>query len=69
MDVANETLAYHLELFYINAPDIIYKHRIPVSQSKENEVHDPMTFTIDLINLIDHPLKEIEAKEKKEKED
>ena len=68
LDIGSETLAYHLEIFNVNQPDVIYKYRLPVQQNAENDVHDPMTFVVDVFNLIDHPLKEIEEKERAEKE-
>ena len=30
LNVGCETLSYHIEIFNVNQPDIIYKHRIPV---------------------------------------
>ena len=30
LNVGTETLSYHVEIFNVNQPDIIYKHRIPV---------------------------------------
>ena len=68
LDIGAGTLAYHLEIFNVNQPDIIYKYRIPVQQTEENNVHDPVSFVVDVFNLIDHPLKEIEEKERKEQE-
>ena len=33
LEIGSETLAYHLEIFNVNQPDIIYKHRLPVQQT------------------------------------
>ena len=30
LQVGCETLSYHIEIFNVNQPDVIYKHRIPV---------------------------------------
>jgi len=30
LQVGSETLSYHIEIFNVNQPDVIYKHRIPV---------------------------------------
>ena len=68
LEVGSETLSYHLEIFNINQPDVIYKYRLPVQQDTEHNVHDPMTFAVDVFNLIDHPLKEIEERERAETE-
>lgn len=54
--VGAETLSYHIEVFNINQPDVIYKHRIPVQQTSKSNVHDPTTFVVDVFNLIDNAL-------------
>lgn len=56
LDVGCETLSYHVEIFNLNQPDVIYKHRIPVHQQNTNNVHDPVTFVVDVFNLIDNSL-------------
>lgn len=62
-------LAYHLEIFNINEPEILYKYRLPLHQMGSRS-RDPVTFTIDLFNLVDHPFqapqKEAEKKTKSE---
>ena len=35
---------------------MIYKHRIPVQQTSQSNVHDPCTFVVDVFNLIDNVL-------------
>lgn len=54
--VGAETLSYHIEIFNVNQPDILYKHRIPVQQTSTSSVHDPITLVVDVFNLIDNPL-------------
>ena len=56
LQVGTETLSYHIEIFNVNQPDVIYKHRIPVQQTSKSNVHDPHTFVIDVLNLVDNPL-------------
>jgi hypothetical protein len=31
IDLTNETVAYHLEIFNINEPEVLYKYRLPMS--------------------------------------
>ena len=31
IDLTNETVAYHLEIFNINEPEVLYKFRLPMS--------------------------------------
>jgi len=31
IDLTNETVAYHLEIFNINEPEVLYKYRLPIS--------------------------------------
>ena len=56
VEVSMETLAYHLEIYDLNSPDVIYKQRIPVQQTSESMVNDPLTLITDAFNLIDSPL-------------
>ena len=58
LQIGCETLSYHIEIFNVNQPDVIYKHRIPVQQTSLSSVHDPSTFIVDVFNLIDNPLVE-----------
>ena len=39
LNIGCETLSYHVEIFNVNQPDIIYKHRIPVQQTSASNVH------------------------------
>jgi len=57
LNVGTETLAYHLEMFNINEPDIVFKYKIPVSEDN-NKVTDSAGFMSEVVNLIDHPFKE-----------
>ena len=54
LTVGCETVSYHVEIFNVNQPDVIYKHRIPVQQTSTSNVHDPVTFVVDVFNLIDN---------------
>lgn len=54
IDLINEVVAYHLEVFNINEPDIIYKFRKPV-HILGSGASEPVSFTIDVFNLVDHP--------------
>jgi hypothetical protein len=54
IDLINEVIAYHLEVFNINEPDIIYKYRKPV-HALGNKASEPVSFIIDVFNLVDHP--------------
>ena len=56
LQVGAETLSYHIEIFNVNQPDVIYKHRLPVQQTSKSNVHDPSTFVVDVFNLIDNAL-------------
>ena len=62
-----ETLAYHLEIYDLNSPEVIYKHRIPVQQTSESMVNDPLTLITDAFNLIDSPL--LNASEQQDEND
>lgn len=65
IDLTNETVAYHLEIFNINEPEVLYKYRLPMSQMGE-KAHDPVTFVADVFNLVDHPFSsEANAQRKK----
>jgi hypothetical protein len=50
LTVGIETLAYHLEIFNINEPDVVFKFRLPVTASKS---HDPVSVFIEVMNLTD----------------
>ena len=49
--VGSETLAYHIEIFNVGEPNLVYKYRLPVRAHHPN---DPLTFIVDVFNLIDH---------------
>ena len=67
VEVSMETLAYHLEIYDLNSPEVIYKHRIPVQQTSESMVNDPLTLITDAFNLIDSPL--LNASEEQDEND
>ena len=50
-DIRTEILAYHIEIFNLNEPDLIYRYRLPVSTSRPT---DPVNFVVDVFNLINH---------------
>ena len=52
------TFAYHIEIFNINEPENVYKYRMPISA--ENSV-DPITFSVDVFNLVHHETQPIET--------
>jgi len=51
LEVGIETLAYHIEVFNLAEPDLIYKYRLPV---KQQHPHDPLAYMVDVFNLINH---------------
>jgi hypothetical protein len=54
LDLANETAAFHLEVFNLADPEVMFKYCLPAHQMGSNS-HDPVTFIVDLFNLVDHP--------------
>lgn len=50
-DAGIDNLAYHIEIFNLNDPELIYRYRFPVSSVKPR---DPVTFVVDVFNLINH---------------
>jgi hypothetical protein len=50
-DAGIDILAYHIEIFNLNDPELIYRYRFPVSSVKPS---DPLTFVVDVFNLINH---------------
>lgn len=44
-------------MFSIANPDVIYKYRLPV-QSNFTKVSDPVSFMVDVFNLISHPFQD-----------
>jgi hypothetical protein len=54
--ISNKDLvAYQLEIFTLNDPDVAYQYTYPMNFSAETQ--DPHTLIIDVINLVEHPLK------------
>lgn len=50
-DAGIDILAYHLEVFNLNEPELIYRYRLPVSSVQPA---DPLTYVVDVFNLINH---------------
>ena len=50
-DAGIDNLAYHIEIFNLNDPELIYRYRFPVSSVKPR---DPVNFVVDVFNLINH---------------
>lgn len=50
-----DIVAYQLEIFSLSDPDVVYQYTYPMNFSAETQ--DPQTFVINIINLIEHPLK------------
>lgn len=53
---STEVLAYELNMFSLNDPDIIYRYRIPVSDCED--VSDSLSFYSHTFNLVEHPFKD-----------
>jgi len=51
-----DVLAYQVELFTLNDPDVVYVYNYPMNFSAE--VNDPHSLVCDVINLIEHPFKD-----------
>lgn len=66
VEVSMETLAYHLEIYDLNQPEVIYKHRIPVQQTSVSMVNDPLSLITDVFNLIDSPMNSSSTSEDQE---
>lgn len=50
-DAGIDILAYHIEIFNLNEPELVYRYRLPVSGVQPC---DPLTFVVDVFNLINH---------------
>jgi len=66
IDLANEVIQYNLEVFNLNEPDVLYKFTLPV-QRMGTKSRDPVSFFVDIFNLVDHPFsKDSHSKKKKQ---
>ena len=50
-----DIIAYQIELFTLNDPDVVYIYNYPMNFSAETQ--DPHSLVIDVVDLIRHPLK------------
>jgi len=50
-----DIIAYQIELFTLNDPDVVYLYNYPMNFSSETQ--DPHSLVIDVVDLIRHPLK------------
>ena len=66
IDLANEVIQYNLEIFNLNEPEVLYKFVLPVHQMGSKS-RDPVSFIVDLFNLVDHPFpKDSHSKRRKQ---
>lgn len=50
-----DIIAYQIELFTLNDPEVVYLYNYPMNFSAETQ--DPHSLVIDVVDLIRHPLK------------
>ena len=50
-----DIIAYQIELFTLNDPDVVYIYNYPMNFSAHTQ--DPHSLVIDVVDLIRHPLK------------
>ena len=55
-----QVIAYSFEVFALNDPDVIYVHNQPAQTRVEN-LSVPAIFGLDVINLIENPIKQQEV--------
>ena len=52
-----DIIAYQIELFTLNDPDVVYLYNYPMNFSSDTQ--DPHSLVIDVVDLIRHPLKTV----------
>lgn len=55
----HNTYAYHVEIFNINNPDLIFTYRIPLTDKS----NDPLTFVSEVFNLVNFDNSEEQSKQ------
>lgn len=56
---AQQTYAYHIEIFNINEPANIFTYRMPVTEKS----NDPLSFVSEVFNLVNFREKEEQSKQ------
>ena len=57
-----DIIAYQIELFTLNDPDVVYIYNYPMNFSADTQ--DPHSLVIDVVDLIRHPLKTVQDNKK-----
>ena len=60
-----DIIAYQIEIFTLNDPDVVYLFNYPMNFSSETQ--DPHSLVIDVVNLIEHPFTTAPASKKGQK--
>ena len=60
-----DIIAYQIEIFTLNDANVVYRYNYPMNFSAD--CHDPHTMIVDIMNLIEHPLKDYPEEKKKGK--
>ena len=58
-----DIIAYQIEIFTLNDANVVYRYNYPMNFSAD--CHDPHTMIVDIMNLIEHPLKDYPEEKKK----